>query len=358
MLPASWTRLLNGYSKQAHESLVSETRQTWRNIIRRYAIRTILYSVVLTALVLLCRSYLIPFVEKAIGKDWGSLVGVIVSLMGLSPFFFAMISPSVKNSEREILVKHSGKISYVPMTVMVILSLILCAIFILAILSARYSSQAAIIVAMLVIVVAVVLLAPYQRKHMRRIEEQFISNMNVRENRRTGHGHNLVSDLHLAYMTVGQGCSFLGEKLRNANLRERYGVNLVNIQRSGVVYPVPSGDMRIFPGDVLGVIGTEEQIQALLPVVEATVESTGATSEAKLLHFAIDEKSPLVGKQLAVARLREDYEALLVAVQRTDENGDEDYISPTPDLTFAPGDILWIAGDPRKLAPLHKTQRV
>ena len=37
-----------------------------------------------------------------------------------------------------------------------------------------------------------------------------------------------------------------------------------------------------------------------------------------------------------------------LAVQR----GEDDYISPTPDLTFKPGDILWIVGNPKRLAAL------
>ena len=198
-------------------------------------------------------------------------------------------------------------------------------------------------------VVAVAVVPTPLRKRLYHIERRFISNINERENRRTGHENNLVSDLHLAYMTVGHGCPFVGDRLRNLDLRSGYGVNLVNIQRGGRLYPVPSGEMRIFPSDVLGVIGTEEQIQRMLPLVEAQGETINTThSDVKFTHFAISNKSPLIGVTLANTRLREDYGALLVAVQR--EN--EEYISPTPDLLFQPGDILWIVGDPKQLTSL------
>ena len=187
------------------------------------------------------------------------------------------------------------------------------------------------------------------RKRVSNIEKRFISNINERENRRTGHENNLVSDLHLAYMTVGYDCPFVGEKLRNLDLRSRYGVNLANIQRAGKPHPVPSGDMRIFPGDVLGVIATEDQIQRLLPLVEAQNETVEVSySDFKFMHFAIGENSPIVGKALENANLRENHGALLVAVQRNED----DYISPTPDHVFRAGDILWIVGDPKQLAPL------
>ena len=193
------------------------------------------------------------------------------------------------------------------------------------------------------------LLAPYYKKRVARIEKHFIGNVNARENRRTGRGNPLVSDLHLAYMRVGYDCPFVGERLKNANIRQVYGVSLVNIQRGGHTYPVPTGDMRIFPGDVLGVIGTDEQIQQMLPLVEAGSQPEAVDpGDTRFIHFTLGDQSPLVGKQLRNARLSEDYESLLVAVQR----GEDDYETPTPDFEFQAGDILWIVGDPKRLASL------
>jgi CPA2 family monovalent cation:H+ antiporter-2 len=207
----------------------------------------------------------------------------------------------------------------------------------------------AVVLVFAILFAAAVLPTPL-RKRLTNIEQRFISNINERENRRTGRENNLVSDLHLAYMKVGHSCPFVGEKLRNLDLRTRYGVNLAGIQRGGKRYPVPSGDMRIFPGDVLGVIATEEQIQRMLPLVEAQNEQGDDNSipDVKFVHFAISEQSPIVGVKLEKAGLREDYGALLVAVQR----GEDDYISPTPGLTFLAGDILWIVGNPKQLSSL------
>ena len=112
---------------------------------------------------------------------------------------------------------------------------------------------------------------------------------------------------------------------------------------------MPKSDTRIFPGDVLGVIGNDEQIQHMLPLVEATSTQAAGQSadDVKFLHFSIGDKSPLVGLQLEDARLREDYSSLLVAVQRKDE-----FVMPTPELTFGSGDVLWIVGNEDKLKPL------
>ncbi len=354
ILPKSWTRLLNGYSHDASSSELSETMQLWKSIISRYLVRLIIYSVVIIALIALCREYLMPLMMTWLGgSEWARMASVLTSLAIIGPFVLSIMMPTVKRSEQALLVETNGNVSYVPIVVMAIISLILSTIFIAIMVQGVYHSATAVISAVVLvfaILFAAAVLPTPLRKRLTNIEQRFISNINERENRRTGHENNLVSDLHLAYMKVGHSCPFVGEKLRNLDLRTRYGVNLAGIQRGGKRYPVPSGDMRIFPGDVLGVIATEEQIQRMLPLVEAQNEQGDDNSipDVKFVHFAISEQSPIVGVKLEKAGLREDYGALLVAVQR----GEDDYISPTPGLTFLAGDILWIVGNPKQLSSL------
>ena len=351
-MPKSWTRLLNGYSRNANEGESSETTNLWKSIIGRYVTRLIIYSVVITALIVLCRSYLMPLILKLLGDNaWGHLTSVAATLLIVGPFIASIILPTVKRSEQEQLVETSGNVSYVPIVIMTIISVIVSTVFITSILHGVYSGTVSMMFAVLITVLTLVFISTVPtplRRRVTNIEKRFINNINERENRRTGHEHNLVSDLHLAYMRVGHDCSFIGDQLRDLDLRTRYGVNLADIQRGSKHHPVPSGDMRIFPGDVLGVIGTEEQIQRLLPLVEADNGKDDVPNyDVKFVHFAISAQSPVVGKSLENAGLREDYGALLVSVQRGDE-----YISPTPSLVFRADDILWIVGDPKQLQEL------
>ncbi len=352
ILPKRWTRLLNGYSQDASESERSDSVRMWGSIIKRYVVRLVIYSAVIIALIAVCRSYLMPFLMKWIGNDvWGRLACLIATFVIVGPFIVSIIFPSIKRAEYEQLVETSGRVSYVPIVVMIIISLVLSTGFVASILDGIYSSAPSVIAAVIIVIATMIFITIVPtplRKRMVNIEKRFISNINERENRRTGRDNNLVSDLHLAYMTVGRDCPFVGEKLRNLDLRTRYGVNLASVQRAGKVYPVPSGDMRIFPRDVIGVIATEDQIERLLPLVEAQNDAIDTENkEVKFVHFSIGSQSPIVGKKLEETHLREDYGALLVAVQRGDE-----YVYPTRDLAFKADDILWIVGDPQKLTRL------
>ena len=64
ILPKNWTRLLEGYSQNATESESSETNRLWRSIGSRFITRLIIYSVVIFALIVMSRTYLMPFILK------------------------------------------------------------------------------------------------------------------------------------------------------------------------------------------------------------------------------------------------------------------------------------------------------
>ncbi|MDE6175833.1 MAG: TrkA C-terminal domain-containing protein, partial [Duncaniella sp.] len=157
-------------------------------------------------------------------------------------------------------------------------------------------------------------------------------------------------NMHLAYMTVGYKCPFVGEQLKNSGLRNRFGVSVSSIQRGGDFIMVPGAEERVFPGDVLGVIGTDEEIQRLLPVVEAADDEAPAASadDIKLTGVRLKSTSPLIGKTIVSSNFRNVWESLLVAVQRGDE-----YFQPDPSIVFAEGDTIWAVGSVRRLAEIE-----
>ena len=186
ILPKSWTRLLNGYSQTASESEDSETRLMWKSIVSRYLVRLLVYSVVIVALIAVCRSYLMPFIIKWLGNDTlGRLTCAVSTFAIVGPFIAAILMPTIKRSEHEQLIETNGTVSYVPIVVMLTASAILAAIFIAIILQAIYPSAASVIAAVLlmlaILVVMVVIPNPF-RHRLSNIEKRFINNINEREN--------------------------------------------------------------------------------------------------------------------------------------------------------------------------------
>lgn len=346
-LPDKLNFLLERYSKKQSES---ESAVIWRAIAVRSLWRIVLYASLLIAIMLVSRQYFEPIVENWLGDHYGRLVAAGVTVAVMSPFLFALASPSARRSEYEKLNQINGRRNDVPLVVMAILRIILASVLLLVYLHNIFGRTGMALVALVILVITVLTFSRRIRRRLMSMEKHFLQNLNERELHRSGKDNNLVSDLHMAYMTVGYDCPFVGEKLKNSNLRKVYGVNIASITRGANCYPVPNGEMRIFPGDHMAVIGTDEQIQTLLPIVEQSSEVTVVPFDKhnmEFVHFELSDESPILGKTVAEAGLRDEYASLLVAIQRGDE-----YIKPTGDETFEAHDVIWIVGNAKRLMTL------
>lgn len=344
-LPRRLNFLIERYTKQAVAE--SETTRLWKSLFQRYLWRVMLYSFVLISLSLLSLKFFIPWLQDML-PEWYRLVGSIATLLVMAPFLLALSYPVSKKNELKRLHEANAKFD-VPLIVMIIFRLLLALGFIIYVLWSIYSMAVGLSFGLAIFFFIILVFSNRVRNRMRNIEAKFLDNLNERELRRSGKNNNIVSDLHLAYMEVGYDCPFVGERLCNSNLRRRYGVNVASIQRGGVVIAVPNGSTRIFPGDVLGVIGTDAQIQALLEVVESNEEQVEnvASSQVSMVNILIGEESPLLGQTTASANLRDKYGILVLAIQRGDE-----YLKPTGEIPFAVDDIVWLVGNKESVAKL------
>lgn len=348
MLPQRLHFLIDRYTEKACSE--SETGRLWKSLIHRYLWRVVLYTVVLVTISLLSTRWLLP-VLNGLSHSWGRLMCAVITLSVMSPFLLALSYPASKRTERERLISANARFD-VPLIVMTIFRLLIAIMIIIYVLSAIYSAGVGVFFGMAVFALLIFGMSKRVRTRMRRIESRFLDNLNERELRRSGRNNNIVANLHMAYMNVGYGCPFVGERLQDSNLRSRYGVSIASIQRGGELLPVPSGDTRIFPGDVLGVIGTDEEIQKLLDVVETSGEDDGvkgiSPADFKITSVQISEESPIAGKSVAESKLSTTYSTLLISIDR-----DGKFIAPGPSTVFMPHDVLWLVGNPATLSALR-----
>lgn len=344
-LPPRLRFLIDRYHAEA--SREQARPNIWRNALRRYGVRTLIYSVILIAIMLVGRVYLYPWLT-GIDAGMAHIVTSLIIIVCMSPFLGALLMPLARILN--VSFTRTGHKADIAETVMSVLSFIIAVGFVVNAISIAFSLAWGASVAVALMLLTLLLFSRNVRRRMSGIENRFLDNLNERDLRRSGRNNNIVSDLHLAYVTVGDGCEFVGERLKNSNLRARFGINIVSVQRGSVTITVPGGERRIFPGDVLGVIGTDEQIEKVLPVIERRRPENPedyASPDFKLVKLLLSDKSPLVGKTPRNSGLRDRYDALVIAVQRGDK-----YIDQDPDMTFRAADILWLVGRESLLMPL------
>lgn len=343
-MPKRLALFINGYSKNSTRS-ETELSGLWKKIAMRNITRILLYSVILVAVIYASTSLLFPIMEKTIGENLGKLLATGITIAAMSPFLLALCYPSTKHWEREKL--QTSIHSNVPFIAFRLVRVLIAIAFIVGFITEIYSHLIAVTIAFAIFVLIAIYFSKSVKKRMKRIESTFINNLNERELRRSGKNNNLVSDMHLAYINIGYNCPFVGQKLRDSNLGRLFGINVASIQRGEKTIAIPKGDTRIFPGDTLGIIGTDEQIQQLLNHIEQINSSAPASEEIEMefTSIVLDDNSPLVGKRLAEIGLRDNYTALIVSVERADGT----FESPNADTVLNSGDNIWLVGDKNKI---------
>lgn len=344
-LPAKLGFLIDRYSKQVTDS--SETKRLWRDILSRYVWRIVLYSVVLLAIILMSKQFLFPLCKQYLG-DWGRLSATAITFACMLPFLFALSFSSTKPDEKMKL--HASASFYdVPLVAMKIIRYLVTLFFIVYLMTIAYNSLIAWIAGVAFFALIIIFASSKLMSRYGNMEKKFIDNLNIRENTRLGLNNNLVSDLHQAYIQVGAYCPFVGDRLKDSGLRDDYGVSVSSIQRGDRMMPLPSVDARIFPGDVLGVIGTDEQIKKLNDDIERdekAFQSVQTTQpEIVLRSIRLTSKSPIIDMPLGQTNLRTDFYSMIVKVQR----GEDEFEQPGPSTILREGDIVWVVGDASRL---------
>lgn len=337
-LPARLHFLINRFNTEGEKDKAAGKQ--WGKMFRRNLWRTIVYTIILIAITLIMQTYVRPELISWM-PEWGNVLSVVAQLVVMSPFLIALVAPVRERAEDDEDVKEVQLSHNIPRIVLIVFRALIALAFIVETVSLLYSAVITLIAAVVVVVLIGLIFSRRLGAYMSGLENKFFDNLNERELRRSGKNNNIVSDLHLAYVTVGTGCKFVGERLMDSDLRNEYGINVVSIQRGYKSIPIPNGRERIYPGDVLGVIGTDENIDRMLPAVEAQADTSGQVPADKisLKSVLLSFNSPLIGKTPVTASLRDNFGLLAVAVNRNGE-----FIDSDPNLVYEPGDILWVAG--------------
>ena len=341
-LPKPFKEFLRRYSERQQHS--DNRRQVWKEILMQNLWRVVLYSVILTAIILVSLQWLFPALEGLIPDGYGKPLAMLITLVAMSPFILALARSNTRRAE-----EMAGSFE-VPLIAVRIIRMALALLFLVYFVSMAYTSTIGWIVGGVAFFIIIVFASNRLMKRYDRMEQKFMDNLNIRENTRLGLNNNLVDDIHQAYIEVGRGATFIGERLSNSGLRDRFGVSISSIQRGQVMMPLPSGNTRIFPGDILGVIGTDDQIKQLNDVLEAETRSYEAkvtpTPEVSLRSILLSVNSPIIEKPLAETDLRGDYYCILVKVQRADG----EFVPVDPETVLHAGDRIWVVGDESQFA--------
>lgn len=353
VLPHRWKTSLNRYSAAAQTiSVVSD----WKQLLRSYFMNMVIYFVVILSIILLSYYYLLPLINIQIdGYNYGRIVSAIITLVLLLPFLWALAFRKVSNEASSHIweqKKYRGPLFFLR------LSRIILSVFLIGFFIDQFFTYTIAVLVTAIILLLVFMLRHRIQKFYNTIEERFFSNFNARE-ARVGHINKSVLapwDAHLAVVEIHAHSPVTGKTLQELALREQYGVNIALVNRGGRKLYAPDKDTRLYPGDVITSIGTDEQLEKFNSFLESTNEvdtSLEDTDPIALRQFLIGKHSRLAGINIREAGIRERTRGIVLGIERKGRR----LLNPESNTVLEAGDIVWTAGSGKMLNAFIKEQQ-
>ncbi|RYD95267.1 MAG: sodium:proton antiporter, partial [Sphingobacteriales bacterium] len=179
------------------------------------------------------------------------------------------------------------------------------------------------------------------------LEDRFFDNYHDRERQEAIKSRNELApwDAHVTQFRLMPGTPVSGMTLEEMALRERIGVNIAMIRRGEDYYiPAPSRFERVYPGDNLFVIGTDDQLDHFKKYIEplSGIQPRGLGSDEVVLRkVVVTKKSFLFKKTIRESGIREKTNGLVVGLERNKRR----VLNPESNMILEDGDMLWVVGD-------------
>ena len=344
-LPRKWVKRIQLYSANTEEI---KSISNWQIVLRSYLIQVVIHSIIIVAVILLSSNFILPLVQ---GSRFGNATAALITLIILSPFLWALSLRRVAVKEVSILMeekKHQG-----PIIMLVIFRIVLTLFYVGFVLNTFFSSGVAFIAFMLAI--GAYILFP-KRLHAvyNKIESHFLSNFNDREIRKENKRQNTLSpwDGHMAEFEIAKESNLAGKTLEELTIREQFGINIASIRRGEVLINIPIRTERLFPGDEISVIGTDDQVKEFKIFLDKNeIDVPEQMEKADIILQKVELKNRVcIGKSIRESQIREKTHGIIVGIER---NGKR-ILNPESHLVLEDSDILWIAGEKKKIAEFLK----
>ncbi len=345
-LPEKWLKNLNRYSSSSQQlSAYSE----WKQLLHGYIINSVIHSVLIGALIYLSRGFIQPFIADVFSNDLiGTITSIILTLLLMVPFIWAL---AIKRIERQAYSNLwlNRKINRGPLIAIEIARIALAVLHVGILINLYFSLSVAFIVAVLSMGIAITLFNKNLQSFYERLEHRFLSNLNERQMQKSVKQEIAPWDAHLATFDVPKEFLLAGKQLQDIKLREKYGVNIALIERGKLSIISPDRYERLYPGDKLSIIGTDEQLGKIEVILEDQIqdltEPDVQQDEITLQNFTVIKDSRLYNQTIRKSGIREEAKALVVGLEK---NGQR-ILNPDSTVQLHEGDIVWIVGVKQKI---------
>jgi CPA2 family monovalent cation:H+ antiporter-2 len=227
-----------------------------------------------------------------------------------------------------------------------------------------FSTPLELLIVVAIIVLLIFVFAKRIQRVYQKLEKRFLGNLNARETaeyntldanviRKTAALQSSLApwDAHIVPLQVPPLATYVGRTFHELGWREKFGINVVYIRRGDYLINTPNRNHFLLPFDQVGILATDEQLQAFKSTFEAGAireEPRVNVNDIVLRKVTVDENTRLKGLDIRSSGVRERTNGLVIGIERNNER----IFNPDSNTVFEWGDVIWIVGEKRKIERL------
>lgn len=340
ILPNPIRKSLNRYSTGAQS--LSGTN-AWHVVLKAYFSHVVVFSIIILGVIILFSHYVRPLFNDRITDGFtGIVAAAVICFLIILPLLWSLVMR--KFAQAEFTQLWSERRYRTPLLFLrlfrVAVGIAYVGIFLLSFFSVTVTLIGLAIIGMFIALF-------YKKIHSFyiRIENRFLENYNDREIQRYARGrHELAPwDAIISRFDIPVGSPVVGITLQQLAFRERFGINIAMIKR-GDDYTImaPERNEKLYPGDEVFAIGTDEQLAQFRKQIEASNQDyePAHDDDIVLKKLTEQEMERFAGKTIRESDIRIITNGIVVGVERDNKR----ILNPESNFIFEKGDSIWIVG--------------
>lgn len=313
------------------------------------ALRLFLNSIIVIAIALAGKSYLVPLFDSWGWSESGHLVSAVIAVFLSLPFLWAIGNSSRLNKEGGYRIEDLKNLT--SQALLSFISRNILATFLLGFVLAQFISA---VLSFTAVIILSMFLGYFGARNFSKIytwfECRFLANLNAKELEMMKKQNSVPRmapwNVHLTHLSVHPDSGLIGKSLAEIGVRDQFGIMITMIERGQKIILAPRSNEILMPHDRLALIGEDDHLSHFARVLEPhNGPELESLNSYELVNLPVGEHHPWLGLKLKDANVREKTGGIVVGIER----GGQRILNPDPQLQFQKDDSLWIVGDHQKL---------
>lgn len=353
-LPPKFLRAIEKYSTDTQHI---QDENSWKKHVQKTFATITINSVLIIAITLAVEFFVLPYIfDLTPNIDYAHSIGLVITLLVSIPFIWAILGDRPTKNKIETIWNQSP-FNRGPIIIIMIIRILILIGLVLFIYNRFFDNIWYGLIFTALLATIIYFISPGLRNYYKSLTNRFVFNLNEREieseekrkleNKK--HYRYTWDNTHISEITVPKHVDFVGKPLSELQWRHRFNINIVYIKREDNVIQVPTSSDVLFSNDVLGIIGTDEQIQGFehyLKSIEIMLEASQNSSD---LNIAMDKvaipDAEAAKKCQNVGWMKDHARGLVVAIER---DGEMIY-NPDRNIPIYEGDYVTIVANKKDL---------